>query len=68
MYADINFKTKKELKESVESGQEIGVYNPSGMFAAPQDGTVVVEGPHYPKPHRWWASCRLVDGLIVSVK
>jgi hypothetical protein len=33
-----------------------------------RDGTFSVEGPHYPEPHRWYATCTAVDGVIVKVK
>lgn len=68
MYADIDFKTKKQLKEAVLAGRKIGVYNPSGMFPAPTDGKVSIEGPHYPNPHSWYASAEIKDGIIIKVK
>lgn len=68
MYASRNFKTKKELKEAVKNGEQISVYNPSGIFPAPTDGPCVVEGPHYPKPHTWYASVTLSNGIIIKVK
>lgn len=35
---------------------------------APKDGTCAVEGPHYPEPHRWYATVTFKDGRAVSVK
>jgi hypothetical protein len=67
MYADINYKTKKALKEAVASGAQVGVFNPGPFGDAPDNGTVSVEGPHYPQPHRWYARVTLVDGVIVKV-
>ena len=69
MYTDINFKTKKALKEAVASGKEITYYQP-GPFGGnePQNGTIYVEGPHYPEPHRWYAECKVENGYIISVK
>ena len=69
MYTDINFKTKKALKEAVANGKQITVYQP-GPFGGnePKNGTVFLEGPHYPEPHKWYAQAELVDGLIVKVK
>lgn len=67
-YADVNFKTKKELKEAVTNGRSIRTYNPSGMFPVTQNGKDCVEGPHYPQPHKWYASVEVKDGVIVSVK
>lgn len=66
MYTDVNFKTKKALKEAVASGQKIGVYSP-GPFPAIRDGFDSVEGPHFPKPHTWYARVEVRDGYIVKV-
>lgn len=71
MYTDRNFKTKKELKEAVANGEEITYHQPGGLFglnANSMNGTVAIEGPHYPKPHTWYATCKVEDGVIVSVK
>lgn len=69
MYSDVNFKTKKALKEAVAAGKQIGVYQPNNIFGTPipQDGTVSIEGPHYPQPHTWYARVTLKDGYIVKV-
>lgn len=69
VYSEVNFKTKKALKEAVSSGIKIRIFQ-YGPFASmcPQNGKVVVEGPHYPEPHRWYAECVVKDGIIVSVK
>lgn len=69
MYTDVDFKTKKALKEAVASGQTVTVYQP-GPFGGnvPDNGNVSIEGPHYPKPHTWYATATLRDGKIVGVK
>jgi hypothetical protein len=67
-YTYTDFKTKKELKEAVAKGKKMGIYNPSGMFQEPNNGKVVIEGPHYPKPHRWYAEAEIKDGIIIKVK
>ena len=66
MYTDINFKTKKELKEAVAAGKQVTVYLPGGMFESKRDGNITIEGPHYPKPHSWYASATIKDGIIVA--
>jgi hypothetical protein len=70
MYTSINFKSKKDLKDAVASGRKVSVYQPNNMTGAPSptSGTVTVEGPHYPQPHKWYATCTLEDGYIVKVK
>jgi hypothetical protein len=32
------------------------------------DGPGAIEGPHYPKPHKWYAAVVVKDGVIVSAK
>ncbi len=66
MYTEINFKTKKELKEALANGKKIGVFSP-GPFPCPTNGSVTLEGPHYPKPHKWYASATIENGYIVKV-
>lgn len=67
-YVDPNYKTKKEFVAAVKAGVEHRPYNASGMFAAPPNGMDVVEGPHYPKPHRWYAAVGVKDGVVISAK
>ncbi len=69
MYTHKNFKTKKALKEAVAAGERITFYQP-GPFGGnePTDGTITLEGPHYPEPHRWYAQATVKDGVIVKVK
>ena len=69
MYASINFKSKKALKEAVLSGKKITVFQP-GPFGGnvPKDGTVSIEGPHYPMPHKWYATATIENGYIIKVK
>jgi hypothetical protein len=67
-YTHINFKTKKELKAAVLSGKTVTCYQPSPWGnAAVNDGNTVIEGPHYPEPHRWYAKVQVKNGNIVKV-
>lgn len=66
-YSSTNFKTKKALKEAVAAGKKIGIWSP-GPFPVPENGSVTLEGPHYPQPHKWYASATIKDGIITSVK
>jgi hypothetical protein len=81
MYTDINFKSKKALKEAVAAfnaqdatekvaGKNAVTYFQPGPFAGnePVNGTIFCEGPHYPEPHRWYAQCEVASGVIVKVK
>lgn len=68
MYATINFKTKKALKEAVAKGEKITVFAP-GLGTPPTNGTTYLEGPHYyPAAHTWYATVEMKDGYIVKVK
>lgn len=67
MYTQINFKTKKALKEAVAAGQDVQIFSP-GPFIAPTEGKVFLEGPHYPAMHTWYAEAMLEQGKVVSVK
>jgi hypothetical protein len=73
VYTHRNFRTKKDLKEAVKRNQEgrgPGItYYQSGPFGGkcPTDGTIFLEGPHYPKPHKWYAEAEVKDGVIVKV-
>ena len=70
MYTDINFKTKKALKDAVKAGRKVMYFQPNSDVtgrAAPLNGTVYLEGPHYPKPHTWYAQAEVKDGVIVRI-
>lgn len=66
-YVDPNFKTKKAFKDAVAAGEPVYVFSP-GPFGVAQNGQVAVEGPHYPKPHTWYATATVEDGKVVKVK
>jgi hypothetical protein len=80
-YTVTNFKSKKELKEAVaayNAGKKSEVttlqygvlcFQPGlGLDLSHYTGRVALEGPHYPKPHSWYAEAELVDGVVVKVK
>ncbi len=68
MYSNVNFKTKKQLRDAVAAGQKIGVFQP-GPFGGkePTNGTVFLEGPQDSAAHTWYAEATLKDGVIVRV-
>ena len=66
MYVSPNFKTKKELKAAVAEGKTVMVFAP-GLGTPPHNGKCAVEGPHYPKPHTWYAQVEIVEGKVVKV-
>jgi hypothetical protein len=64
MYTEINFKTKKKLKEAVKQGQKIKVFQP-GPFDGKKHGKISLEGPHYPEAHKWYAEAEINNGFII---
>lgn len=67
MYVNPNFKTKKALKEAIAAGKKVTVFSP-GPFPATENGVETIEGPHYPKPHTWYARVTVKGGIVTSVK
>lgn len=66
-YVSPNYPTKKAFKAAVDGGARLRTYNPSGMFPTPQNGHDMIEGPHYPKPHRWYALVEVANGVVTKV-
>lgn len=68
-YTTQNFRTKKAIKEALAAGQRITCYQP-GPFgtAVPANGTIYLEGPHYPEAHKWYAQGQMKNGVLVSIK
>ena len=67
MYVDPDYPTKKAFRLAVAQGARPEPYNPSSIFPAPHDGETTIEGPHFPRPHRWYARVRVEGGVIVQV-
>ena len=67
-YTSKDYKTKKAMIEDLKQGVEILVYQPGPFGPSIQDGSIALEGPHFPEPHRWYASATVEDGVITSVK
>lgn len=68
-YVSPNFKTKKALKEAVAAGVTVSVFSPG--LGGPYAGRtgVGVEGPHFPKPHTWYATVDVdANGNVAKVK
>lgn len=66
MYTETDYKTKKALKADIAAGKPVRAYAP-GLGSVPANGQTTLEGPHYPKPHTWWATATMKDGLVVKV-
>jgi hypothetical protein len=67
MYSTENFKSKKALKAAVAAGP-VPCFQPGPFGPDVKDGQHCCEGPHYPEPHRWYATVTVQNGRIVKVK
>jgi hypothetical protein len=67
MYVSPNFKSKKAFKEHVKAGKPVEFFQPGLGNPPPQTGKFAVEGPHYPEPHKWYASVEVANGQVVKV-
>jgi hypothetical protein len=67
-YTTTNYRTKKALKEAVAAGERVTVYQPGPFGSDVIDGTVYLEGPHYPAPHSWYAQATVKGGAVVKIK
>lgn len=70
-YTTRNFRSKADLKRALAAGDKVTVYQPNAVSASaetPRTGTVYLEGPHYPEPHRWYAQGEVKDGYLVRVR
>lgn len=66
-YVSPNFPTKKALKDAIKAGKFVSVFQP-GLGDVPTNGTIALEGPHYPRPHTWYAEGTIKDGKLISVR
>jgi len=62
-YCVENFRTKKALREAVAE-RDVAIYQPGPWGRRVQNGTVYLEGPHYPEPHKWYAIAESVNNTI----
>lgn len=69
-YTDVNFKTKRALKEAVKAGEKVRVWQPGPFPLTPYNGNkVALEGPHYPAAHTWYATATIdKNNVILEVK
>ena len=70
-YVDGNPQSKKQLKEWLASGKTCYVFQPNSDITGatlPDNGVVYLEGPHYPKPHRWYARGTVSNGRLIKIQ
>lgn len=68
MYTVKNYQSKKALVEDFKAGKRIECFQPGPFGPEAKDGVAVIEGPHYPQPHRFYVEVTLKDGAIVAIK
>lgn len=68
-YVTRNPKSKAEIKKALKEGKSFYVFFP-GMGELPKGGgTVYLEGPHYPQPHKWYGVGTVdADGKLLTIK
>ena len=64
MYTSRNFTSKAALKRALTAGDSIRTFQPGGMFPPTLDGTITLEGPHFPQPHRCYATPTGADATV----
>jgi len=67
MYTTKNYKSKAAIKRDIQAGVKITCFAP-GLGKVPTDGTIDLEGPHYPAPHTWYGSGLMQGGYLVGIK
>jgi hypothetical protein len=66
MYVAPNYPSKAALKRSIKDGARVTVFAP-GLGQPVYNGTETIEGPHYPRPHTWYARVQVTDGVVTKV-
>ena len=72
MYIEGNPKTKKAFRamvaEEQEGGPQVEYYQP-GPFGGnePLNGTIYIEGPHYPEAHSWYADVEVENYVVIKI-
>lgn len=67
-YTDKDYMSKKQIKDDLKAGENITCYNPGlGPDLSNFTGTVFLEGPHYPKPHKWHGKGYMENGLLKKI-
>ena len=68
-YTTKDFPSKKAIKEALVRGEVVTCYQPGlGPCLSNWTGSVTIEGPHFPKPHRFYATGMMKNGQLVSIK
>lgn len=66
-YVNPNFRSAAALRRALAAGEPVEVYQP-GLGTVPKNGSVLLEGPHYPEPHTWYVGGVMENGKLVKIK
>ena len=66
-YVTGNPKSKAAIKRAIAEGKRVTVFDPGFLGSIPTDGTVSIEGPHYPEPHKWYGRATLKGGKVIKI-
>jgi len=62
-------RSKKAYKEAIANGKIVTACENTPWGQSPCfDGTYTFEGPHYPKPHRYYGTAVVKNGKVISIK
>lgn len=62
-------KTKKEYISMIKAGERITCRENTPQGQVPvNDGDTVFEGPHYPKPHKYYGRVWVREGRVVWIE
>ena len=64
----LGFISNEEDQEYLNLTSRLTVFSPGLPEANQASVRCTLEGPHYPAPHRWYASATLEDMVVVGVK
>jgi|GEM_PF-1234147 len=67
-YTETNYQNKDALLNDFKAGKNIRVFQPGKFGPDVADGDVLIEGPHYPQPHSWYAYVEVEGGIIKRFK
>ena len=74
-YTVENFRTKKAFRKAFKLWKDgtthkvegIEVFQPGPFGPKVPNGRTVIEGPHLPRPHTWYADVEVLDGKVTKI-
>lgn len=66
-YTRKDYPSKAAVKRALAAGETVTVFQPGPFGPDLPDGTHTFEGPHYPKPHKWYGRGKVRAGVLLSL-